>query len=479
MIFPSSEPQRLLTDHLLTHDHALGFVGVGIGKSGASLDALNQLFKAGECIGALVLAPMRVANLTWPMEVEKWDDFKWMKVANLRTQAGKRAFLLGKAQIYVCNFEGIPNLLKLIKIRESKNRGLPYDTLIVDESTKIKNPAAKRPQAYRATVPHKKHERVWALTGTPAPNSLLDLFAQVRFVDDGKRLGRSFTLFRETYFKQTGYNGYKWMALGDTKDQIEERIHDITLTLRSRDWLDIPETIVEDIDIPLTGTLEKEYKDFERELVMEIRETKAEITAANAAALVSKLLQFTSGAVYDSEKKWHRVHDLKLKKLGEIAKKTKGSVLVACGFRHEQQRIRQAYPQARFFEDAKNATSQKELLTAWNAGKIPMLVAHPKSIGHGLNLQHGGNTMVWFTLTYSREDYEQMIARLARRGQEDVTYVYRLMCPDTVDYAVATAIEEKRATEDGLLSALQLLESFREAPTKKQITIKYEEEDWV
>lgn len=474
MKFLSSDPQRLLTRHLLDHDSAAGFVGVGIGKTGATLDAINQLLRSGESKGVLVLAPMRVANLTWPMEVNKWDDFRWMKVANLRHEAGKRAFMLGKAQIYVCNYEGIPKLLQMIKLRRGKGLGLPYDTLVADELTKCKNPSSKRIQMYRRDVTRLDHKRVWGLTGTPAPNSLLDLFAQIRLLDGGKCLGPSYEHFKQTYFKQSGYGGYKWTELPGSKDQIETAISDITLTLRSSEWLDIPETIVEDIEIPLGAEMAKEYRDFEKQLIMEVKGT--EITAANAAALVSKLLQFTSGAIYDSEKQWHRIHDLKIKALEKLVK-GKGPVLVACSFRHEQARIRQAFPQAKFFDDAKSANAQMELLEAWNAGKVPMLVAHPKSVGHGLNLQHGGNVIVWFTLTYSREDYEQMIARLARRGQEDITYVYRLMCPDTVDYAVATVIEEKRATEDRLLTALQLLESYREGAAKP-VKLK-EEEDWI
>lgn len=474
MLFTPAEPQQLLIDHLLTPGPSkLGFVGVGIGKTAASLYALNELLRRGESIGALVLAPMRVANLTWPMEVEHWNQFRWMKVANLRTQAGKRAFLLGTAQIYVCNFEGIPNLLRLVKTRLDQGKGLPYDTLICDELTKVKGPTSKRPQAYRAFVKHHMHKRKWGLTGTPAPNSLLDLFAQVRFIDDGERLGRSFTLFKEAYFKQAGYGGYKWTELPGSKEKIEERISDITLTLRSKDWLDIPETVVEDIDVHLSKELQADYKHFEKELITEIQ--GAQITAANAAALVSKLLQYTSGAIYDTEKKWHKVHDLKIDALRKITKQTKGPVLVACGFRHEQERLRHAFPQARFFEDAKGAQQQMTLLNDWNAGKVPILVAHPKSVGHGLNLQKGGNVIVWFTLTYSREDYEQMIARLARRGQDDITYVYRLMCPGTVDEAVATAIEEKRVTEDRLLTALQLLESYRGPTMKYEMT----QEDWL
>lgn len=474
MIFPSSEPQDLLTNHLLEHPHALGFVGVGIGKTAASLAAVNRLFKTRQTKGVLVLAPMRVANLTWPMEIERWDDFKWMKIANLRTPAGKRAFLQGKAHIYVCNYESIPKLVEMVKTRKSLGSNLPYDTLVMDESTKIKNPTSCRANLYRREVPHDTHKRIWALTGTPAPNSLLDLFAQARFVDNGKRLGRAFDHFKQTYFKQSGYGGYKWIELPGSQQTIEQRLSDITLTLRSKDWLNLPETVVEDVEIHLPKDLLHDYREFEKDLVLQIK--SAEITAANAAALVAKLLQFTSGSIYDAEGKWHDVHDLKIKALEKVIKDTGAPVLVAVAFKHEQERLRKAFPKARFFADAKNAASQKQLLDDWNAKKIPILIAHPKSVGHGLNLQHGGNTLVWMTLTYSREDYEQMIARLDRRGQDTVVTVYRLMCPDTVDYAVATAIEDKKATEDRLLSALQLLESFRQDGKTKPLKITHEDD---
>lgn len=475
MKFPSSEPQDLLTDHLLAHLHALGFVGVGIGKTSATLNALSHLLKSGKSKGALVMAPMRVANLTWPMEVQRWDDFKWMRVANLRTEGGKRAFLQGKAHIYVVNFESIPILLKLVKGRKDVRLGLPFDTIIVDESTKMKNPSSKRINAFRREVKHEDVKRVWALTGTPAPNSLMDLFAQVRFVDGGQRLGRAFDLFKQTYFRPTGYQGYQWKELPGSQEKIEQRIADITLTLRSKDWLNLPETVVEDVETPLSTDLAKKYQDFERDLVLEIRKDK-EITAASAAALVSKLLQFTSGSVYDEDGKHNELHDLKLKALERIAKEADSPLLVAVAFKHEIARIRERFPKAKFFQDAKSLTSQKEMLEEWNAGKIPMLVAHPKSMSHGLNLQAGGNNLVWMSLTYSRDDYEQTIGRLERRGQDAVVKVWRIMCPDTVDYAVATVVEEKRATEDRLLAALQLLESCRDNGSKIEFV---EEENWI
>ena len=220
--------------------------------------------------------------------------------------------------------------------------------------------------------------------------------------------------------------------------------------------------------------LTEQYKAFEKEQIMLLKNA-VEITAANAAALVSKLLQFTSGAVYDAEKKTHVIHDLKIKALAKIVKQTKGPVLVACAFRHEQDRLRNAFPQARFFADATTPALQVHLLSQWNEGTIPILVAHPRSVGHGLNLQRGSKTMVWMSLTYSREDYEQMIARLVRRGQKDVVTVHRLMCPGTVDDVVAEVLQSKRDTEQSLLSALMMLESAREL--KPKLKIKHVEED--
>lgn len=479
MNFPSSEPQDLLTDHLLAHPHALGFVGVGIGKTAATLSAFAKLRKAGESCGALVLAPVRVANLTWPLEVQRWADFNWMRVANLRQESGKRAFLQGTADIYVCNYEAIPMLLRLVEARKKTHGNLPYDTLIVDEIGKCRNPSSKRVNAYRREVPHASHKRIWGLTGTPAPNTLLDLFAQVRLVDNGTRLGRAFDLFKQTYFKQSGYQGYQWKELPGSKEAIEQRIHDITLTLRSKDWLNLPETIVEDVEIALPPKLMSDYKAFEKELVLQIKRDK-EITAANAAALVAKLLQFTSGSIYDENREVHDIHSLKMDALESIAKKADSPLLVACAFKHEMSRIRTRFPQARFFADAKNIKDQTDTLAAWNSGKIPMLVAHPKSMSHGLNMQDGGNNLVWMSLTYSRDDYEQTIGRLERRGQDTVVKVWRLMCENTVDYAVATVIEDKRATEDRLLTALQLLESCREVPLKtKRNETEYEPGEWI
>jgi SNF2 family DNA or RNA helicase len=445
----------MMIDHLLAHDRALCFIGMGVGKTAGCLATINELRNQGNFQAALIIAPLRVCNLTWPMEVKQWENFRWMKVANLRTPLGRRAFIAGLADIYLINYEGIPLLKTLVDKRGGE---VPYDTLIIDESTRTKNAKSKRITMFRNNVP--AVNRRWALTGTPAPNSLLDIWGQVRMVDDGERLGPSFAAFQKAHFT-SDYMGYKHTANEGAKEYVEDKISDITITLRSSDWLkDVPDYAIEDVEIPLGHTLMEQYLEFERELLLELH-GNVNITAANAAALVSKLLQFTSGAVYDADKVQHGVHDLKMKALARIIKQTQGPVLVAVNFQHEQSRIRKAFPQARFFADAKNETMQLNLLQQWNEGKIPMLVVHPASCGHGLNLQKGSSTMVWTTLTYSRENYEQTIARLWRRGQKDAVTVYRLMCPDTVDDVVAEVLANKRANEDSLLSALQMLESAR------------------
>lgn len=533
MIFTPEESQWRMIRHLDNTPTAFACVGCGIGKSSATLYHLNQRFQNLECKGVLIVAPIRVCNLTWPLEVRQWEQFRWMKVANLRTPHGRHAFLTGSAHIYLINYEALCSRTITVKKRRAptneeiahlratgelpygcqmspnrKKRGpltpaeqeelrkgvllpwmqfydevpkncpgfveeylegrsdAPFDTVIFDESTKLKAPDNKGGNRLRKWLREnadKVPNRI-ALTGTPAPNSLLDLFAQVRLLDDGKRLGPNFEMFKRSYFHTTDYMQRSWEPNTNAKEAIEQRIADITITLRSSDWLkDVPDTVVEDVEIKMPDPMMRQYRAFEKELVLQLG-TK-NITAANAAALVTKLLQFTSGAVYDEDRKTHDIHDLKIAALRKLKKEIKTPLLVACIFQHEQERIRRAFPDARFFSDAKSENQQLMLLEQWNQRQIPMLVAHPASVGHGLNLQRGSSTMVWMSLTYSRELYEQMIARLARRGQHDVVTVYRLMCPGTADDAVATVLQEKRDTEQRLLSALMLLEAVRDDAT--------------
>jgi SNF2 family DNA or RNA helicase len=458
MYFEPVEPQRLIKSHLLEVLDALLFVGMGVGKTAASLDALNYLFRTAQAVSALIVAPKRVANLTWPMEVRDWDQFKWMKVANLRTEAGQRAFLNGSAHIYLINYESLHQLVSLV---ERRGGTIPYDVVLFDELTKAKNPSSKRINLYRRRVP--RPARSWGLTGTPAPNSWGDLFAQVRLIDGGQRLGTNYLGFKTRYLVEdprAEYTHAKPTIKEGVAETLEQKISDITLTLKSSDWLKLPDMVVEDVEINFTPGLEKQYKRLEEKLVLELQQGKT-LNVANAAALVTKLSQFTSGRVYDEERSVHTFHDLKYDELAKIAKKEKQPVLVACIYQHEQDRIRKLFPHAKFFADAKNEKQEEQLLNDWNAGKIRMLVSHPASVGHGLNLQYGSSIMVWVSLTYSRELYEQMIARLARRGQKNLLRIYRLMVSGTVDEAIAEALANKAEDEARLLRTLQTLESYR------------------
>ena len=454
--FTPVEPQEIFIDTLLSDTpDVLGLIGMGIGKTAACLYALNELFRSGECVAALVVAPLRVATLTWPAEVNDWDEFRWMRIANLRTEAGQRAFLNGTAHVYTINYESLHLLVSLVERRRGK---LPYDVVIFDELTKAKNPSSKRINLYRRKVP--RAARHWGLTGTPMPNSWMDLFAQVRLIDGGQRLGRNVTDFQRNYFFKPEADHAKWVTKLGTTEALENKISDITVTLKSSDWLDIPDTVYEDVELDFPPELRKRYAKLEADLVLQLREDKI-LNVANAAALVTKLLQFTSGHIYDEDREVHPIHNLKFDALAHIAKKEKQPLFVAVMFKHEQDRIRKQFPHAKFFADAKSVKDQTQLLADWNAGKIRMLVAHPASVGHGLNLQYGSSVIVWISLTYSRENYEQMIARLARRGQEFVTKVYRLMVSGTVDEAVAEALANKAENEARLISALQMLESYR------------------
>jgi SNF2 family DNA or RNA helicase len=454
MKFIPSEPQRLARAHLDKHPDTFLLMGMGLGKTPTILDWLDDLMTDSfESKGALIVAPLRVCNLTWPNEVAKFEKFRQMRLVDLKTPEGRKAFMRGSAQLYTVNWESLPLVATLLAQKTS--RKVPYDTVIFDESTKAKSNDSQRAAIYRKFCP--RVARQIAMTGTPAPNSEADLWGQMMMVDNGRRLGPSFAHFQQTYFKRKGL--YKWEIKEDAKERIHKRISDVTLTLRSSEWLDLPDVIYEDVDVVLPADMMEAYREFERELIMEL-EGKP-ITAVNAAALVTKLLQFTSGAVYDEDRFVHALHDHKMKALRELAKREKGPLLVAYAYQHEMMRIREAFPEARFMADAKTAKAQTELMAAWNAGKIRMLVAHPKSMAHGLNMQEGGNVLVWLSLTYSKEDYEQMIGRLYRRGQNQVVYVYRLMVPESVDWVVAEALRTKAEREQNLITALQQYEAFR------------------
>lgn len=433
MNFEPLPHQKLMRAHLQTNPTGpKGLLcGMGLSKSAACLSVINDEFLDGEDSTTLIVAPLRVARLTWPNEIRKWDQFRWMKPEILTGQRPS-----GKSAIYCINYERMQKLKDLSFCKR----------VIFDELTKCKNPKSERANHIRKLF--KGHQR-WGLTGTPRPNSLLDLFAQVRLLDDGQRLGVSYTHFQAAYFTPVDHMEYNWVPKPGAEQRIYERIHDLCLTLRTSDYTDTADTIVEDVEVALSKDAHEFYRKLERELVV-ATENMGDVVAINAAALVNKLRQVTAGTVYDENRGVIEVHSGKINALRRLLADADGSVLIATNFIHERERICRALgPQA---VDASKFKGDIE--TTWNSGKIKWLVADPRTLGHGLNMQEGGRTIVWFSPTYSREDYDQLNARLARRGQKQIPLVYRIISPGTIDDAVLEALREKGEGQSTMLRVL-------------------------
>lgn len=446
MKFDPSAPQLLADWHLAEHDEAALFMGCGLGKTAVVLHRLAEMFNDGGSRGALIVAPLRVTNLTWPAEVEKWDAVGHLRVANLRTKSGMAALRRGDAELYLCNYEMLPRL------REELDdlRRPPFDTVVWDELTRAKNHNSKRINCIRKVL--RQHcRRHWGMTGTPAPNSLLELFAQIRLLDGGRCFGPQFSLYRDAYFEPIDYNEYQWVPKDGARQRIYQRLEGFALTLLSSDWLHIPDVIQEDVEIALAPEAQEQYAQLEKELILML-ETGV-VTAVNAAVLVGKLLQVTGGAVYSEAGKWHLIHDAKIAALKKLLDDE--PTIVFYQYQHELERLRTEVPGLVVFSDAATEAQQRTLINQWNARRIKVLAAHPRSMAHGLNMQQGGSTVVWMTLPWSREDYDQANARVARMGQEQITRIYRLITRGTVDEVVAETLRRRDEEQTALLGALR------------------------
>ena len=441
--FPYQVP---MVDHLLANDRAALFVSPGKGKTVVTLTALDTLATCGQLRGALIVAPLRVCSITWPAQVARWSHTSWMRVANLRTAEGLEAWHEGAADIYLINSELLPNRLPLM-FPKRKTFVCPVDTLVIDELSLAKNPQSKRFKALH------KHlggiTRRWGLTGTPIPNNYLDLFMQVKMLDDGKRLGKTFTAYRDEYFYPADYMRYSFKLVIGSKDKIDRRLSDLALVMVG-DPTDLPSSSIIDIPAALPPEARKQYKTLEKEMLAEIAD--GEIAAPSAGVLVNKLLQMTSGAVYDEDRNVLPVHTAKLDALRTLVAKHRGEpILVLCAFKHESARVLEAIPEAQMFDEL--------MLTAWKEGRIPVWVADPRSLSHGIDgLQASCRIAIWCSLTYSNETYIQTNARLIRTGQTAETIIYRIICPGTIDDAVAEALRDKSDTQSGMLHAVRALQ---------------------
>lgn len=437
MRFEPKPHQDLLTDHLYDRHSAAAFVGIGLGKTASTLSAFHRNLCDGCSRAALVVAPLRVARLTWPNEILKWDQFK-----NLRYEVLKGNQPSGKSQIYLTNPERLPEL-----------RSLGFcDTVIVDELTRFKSHKSERSSHLRSLF---KGHRRWGLTGTPRPNSLLEIFAQVRLLDDGKRLGESYDAFQRCWFDPEDWREYKWLPKADSERKIYERIHDLALTLKSSDYLDIPDTVVEDIEVPLSKDAHAIYARLEKDLLATLQ-GGFEAVAQNSAVLVGKLLQVVGGAVYATHednadlRKVIDIHSNKITALKRrLAEFPNENVIVFTNFIHERERVCKAVAGA---VDASKFRGDIE--DAWNSGAIKTLVSDPRSLGHGLNLQLGGRRAIWFSPNYSREFYDQANGRIARQGQTALTFIDRIVSPGTIDDAVIEALREKGQGQSDMMNVL-------------------------
>lgn len=444
--------QRTAMQWIIDKPHCGLFLDMGLGKTVSTLTALQQLIDDCEISRVLVVAPKKVAETTWSAEAEKWDHLQDLRVVTVLGSEKKRCEALAKkADVYVT---GRDNFVWLV----GKYGGqLPFDALVIDELTSFKSAKSERFKAMRIAVPSVK--RVIGLTGTPAPNGLIDLWAQMYCIDQGERLGRSVSRYRETYFEQHRWNNI--VVRCDVKkgcDQIiRDKIADICLSMQAKDYLQLPDMILHKVSIELSAKTAAAYSNFEKEKVLEFKaehgEEPANVMASSAAALMNKLSQFANGAVYDDDRNVHKIHDEKLDKLAEIVEAANGnSVLVFYQYQHDVDRIMTKLKGLKVCV-YKNAGDLKQ----WNAGNIDVLLAHPASTAFGLNMQQGGHYIVWYGTGWNLELYQQANARLHRQGQQYPVQVYQLLCKGTVDERASNALDGKKDVQQSLLDSLNYL----------------------
>ncbi|NBI86863.1 DEAD/DEAH box helicase [Lachnospiraceae bacterium] len=449
MRYEPHEYQRYAAEYIKAHPAAAVFLACGLGKTSITLTAVNDLmFDSFEIRRVLVVAPIRVASFSWPAEIEKWDHLEGLKYSVAVGSAAERlAALKRQADIYLINRENVQWL-----ISES---GIPFDfdMVVVDELSSFKNHQTKRFKALIKVRP--KVKRIVGLTGTPSSNGLMDLWAEFRLLDMGERLGRFIGQYRTSYFRPDKQNGqvvFSYKPLPGAEKQIYGKISDITISMKSTDRLQMPELVDSRYTVYLSETEREKYEELKKDLVLQLPD--GEITAANAASLSGKLSQMADGAIYTDAGDVTAIHEKKLDALEDIIEAAYGRpVLVAYWFRHDLERISERLqkfkiPYARLDTDGS--------IRKWNAGEIPVALIHPASAGHGLNLQGGGNTLVWFGLTWSLELYQQTVARLWRQGQASETVVVQhIITEGTIDERIMKALSEKDTTQAALIDAVK------------------------
>nr|DAW61696.1 MAG TPA: Chromatin remodeling complex ATPase [Caudoviricetes sp.] len=436
--------QRYAAEFIIAHPVAALLLDMGLGKTSITLTAINDLlFDSFEVHKVLVVAPLRVARDTWSAEIEKWEHLKNLRYSVVVGTAQERISALHvPADIYIINRENIQWL-----VEES---GLPFDfdMAVIDELSSFKNHLSKRFRAFMKVRP--KLKRIVGLTGTPAGNGLMDLFAEFKLLDMGERLGRFIGQYRNAYFQPDKRNGmviYSYKPLPDSEQRIYDKISDITISMKATDHLTMPELVSTEYAVQLSDKEREKYDRLKKDLVLSTEDN--EVTAANAASLSNKLSQMANGAVYSDDESIIEIHDRKLDALEDIIESMNGKpLLVAYWFKHDLERLRKR------FEIREIKTSRD--ITDWNSGKISVALIHPASAGHGLNLQSGGSALVWFGLTWSLELYQQTNARLWRQGQTaDTVVIQHIIAKSTIDEQIMNALKAKDTTQAALIAAVK------------------------
>ena len=443
--------QKAGIDWLLEKPATCLFWGMGTGKTVTTLTAIDRLLHDYLEDGpVLIIAPKRVAENTWSKEAAKWEHLQHLRVCRIMGTAKQRMAAVASifegpfSDVYVINRENVVWLIETLGSR------WPFPIVVIDELSSFKSAQAKRWKALRRV--RGRIRRIIGLTGTPRPNGLEDLWPEMYLLDQGERLGRTLTAFRARYLvpeKMNGHIVYSYRPREGAEAEVYARLADMCMSIRKEDVLSLPDQIYEDVELTPPPALLKRYKQFERDKVLECLDEAGDIIAGTEAALTNKLLQFANGAIYDMDGQTHHMHDIKLDALEELVEAAGGDpVLVLYAYKHDADRVRQRIPC--------RALDKPEDIDAWNRGEIPVALAHPASIGHGLNLQDGGHIIIWYGLTWSLELYQQANERLHRPGQQHVCRVYHLILQGTHDERVLRALKNKDKGQAAAIEALRL-----------------------
>ncbi len=445
--------QNACIDHIISHPFCGVFLEMGLGKTATTLTAINDLmYDYLEVNAVLVIAPKRVAESVWEEEAENWEHLKHLTFSKIIGNQQQRVSALNKkADIHIISRDNVAWLCAYCG-----GAKLPFDMIVVDELSSFKSYKTQRWKALRLTQPYFK--RFVGLTGTPAPNGLINLWSQIYLMDRGARLGKTITAYRNMYFRPGQTNGnvvYNYNLIDGSEQVIHEKISDICISMKSEDYLQMPMRTDNFIKLRLPENIKKQYDDFEKEKVLELfsqtLNDNVEVSVLNAATLSNKLLQFANGAIYDENKNVYNIHDVKLEALNELIEDANGKpVLIAWSYQHDRDRIME-YLKAYKPRELKKPQD----IIDWNNGKVQVMLAHPASAGHGLNLQAGGSIIIWFGLTWSLELYQQFNARLYRQGQKEHVIIHHLVMQGTHDEDVLKALKQKDKKQNSLMESIK------------------------